>query len=88
MTSVSHQAYVFFIFILTGVIIGVLFDIFRVFRRSFKTSDFVTYIQDILFWILSGIIVLYTIFKFNNGDIRSYIIIGMLIRRNYLPSNI
>ena len=79
MISVSNQAYVFFVFILVGFIIGILFDIFRVLRRTFKTTDFITYIEDILFWILSGIIVLYAIFKFNNGDIRGYIIIGILI---------
>ena len=59
--------------------IGIIFDVFRIFRKSFKTSDFVTYIEDIIFWILSGILTLYTIMVFNNGEIRLYIFIAMLL---------
>lgn len=66
------------LFILTGIVIGVLFDIFRIIRRSFKTPDFLTYIEDILFWLMAGIILLFTIFKFNNGEIRLYIFVSLL----------
>ena len=64
------------IFLLTGMIIGFIFDFFRILRRSFKTSDIVTYIQDFLFWICTGAILLFSIFKFNNGELRGYIFIG------------
>lgn len=73
------QGYLFLIFILVGIIIGILFDIFRILRRTFKTSDFVTYIQDILFWLLSGIILIYSIFIFNNGELRAYIFLSIFI---------
>ena len=66
------------LFILTGIVIGVLFDIFRIIRRSFKTPDFLTYIEDILFWLMAGIILLFTIFTFNNGEIRLYIFVSLL----------
>lgn len=69
----------FFIFMIVGIIISVLFDLFRILRKAIKTSDMVTYIQDILFWILAGIIILYSIFTFNNGALRLYIFIGMFI---------
>ncbi len=72
-----EQAHLFYIFILTGTLIGILFDIFRILRKSFKTSDFITILQDILFCILSAILLFYTIFKFNNGEIRSYVILGI-----------
>ena len=73
------QLYTFFNFILTGVIIGILFDIFRILRKSFKTLDIITYIQDFIFLILTGIIMLYSIFTFNNGEIRGYVIIGVFL---------
>lgn len=73
------QGYLFLIFILVGIIIGLLFDFFRILRRTFKTSDFITYIQDILFWILSGIILIYSIFVFNNGELRAYIFLSIFI---------
>ncbi|MCI8482033.1 MAG: hypothetical protein HFJ27_02915 [Clostridia bacterium] len=62
----NHQAYIFVIFILNGLIIGVLFDCFRILRKSFKTSDMITYIEDIFFWILAGIVTLYFIFSYNH----------------------
>ncbi len=66
-------------FTATGIVIGVLFDIFRILRRSFKTADWLTTLQDILFWILAGFVILFSIFKFNNGEIRSYIFVGITL---------
>ena len=74
-----EQLYSFAVFILVGFLIGLLFDFFRISRRTFKTSDLITSIEDVLFWILSGLLILFTIFKFNNGDIRIYIILSILI---------
>lgn len=76
---VINQAYLFLIFTINGIVIGILFDIFRILRRSFKTSDLITYIQDILFWILTGIILLYSIFTFSNGEIRFYMFLGVFL---------
>ena len=73
------QLYTFFNFILTGIVIGILFDIFRILRKIFKTLDIITYIQDFIFLILTGFIMLYSIFTFNNGDIRGYVIIGITL---------
>lgn len=75
----QNQAYIFIIFILNGLLIGILFDIFRILRKCFKTPDFITYIQDIIFWILSGLSLLYSIFKFNNGELRLFIFLGVIL---------
>ena len=75
----ESQINTLFIFAITGFIIGILFDFFRIQRKVFKTYDIITYIQDILFWILTGLIVLYSIFVFNNGEMRIYIFLGILI---------
>ena len=74
---VINQAYLFFIFIVNGILIGILFDFFRILRKSFKTKDFVTYIEDILFWILTGFSILYFIFMFNNGEIRFFMFVAI-----------
>ena len=62
-------------FFIAGVCIGIIFDFFRIIRKSFKTPDILTYIQDILFWILAGIILLFTIFTFTTCEIRIYMFI-------------
>lgn len=74
-----NQIYCFFIFIVVGVIISILFDIFRILRKVFKTPDIITYIEDIIFGVLAGIIIIYSIFVFNNGEIRSYLFLGIII---------
>lgn len=76
---VENQAYLFLVFSLTGVIIGILFDIFRVLRKSFKTSNLITYIEDILFWILTGFLILYNIWYFNDGEIRIFMFLGIIM---------
>lgn len=76
---VTNQAYLFLIFILNGILIGLLFDFFRILRKSFKTKDIITYIQDIIFWILTGFIILYSTFTFNNGEIRIFMFIAILL---------
>lgn len=75
----QNQAYAFVIFILNGFLIGLLFDIFRIFRKTFKTPDFITYFEDFSFWIISGLILLYSIFKYNNGELRIYIFLGVIL---------
>ena len=76
---VINQAYLFLIFTINGVLIGLLFDVFRILRRSFKTADIITYLEDILFWILTGLILLYSIFTFSNGEIRFYMFLGIFL---------
>ena len=68
---VENQTYLFIVFSLTGIGLGVLFDFFRALRKTFKIPDLVTYLE--------GIIVLYNIWFFNDGEIRIYMILGILI---------
>ncbi len=75
----NNQAYTFLLFILNGICIGIFFDLFRILRKTFKTSDWITYIEDVVFWILSGVITLYFIFAFNHGEIRLYLFLGILL---------
>ena len=79
LNSISTDAYVFCVFVSVGILVGLLFDLFRISRKSFKTTDVITYIEDIIFWILTGILILYTVFKFNNGEIRGFIFLGIIL---------
>lgn len=76
---VSNQAYLFLVFIINGIVIGLLFDFFRISRKVFNTNDMMTYIEDILFWILAGATVLYSIFIFNNGEMRLFMFLAILL---------
>lgn len=75
----ENQSYLFMVFTIVGMCIGVLFDIFRILRKTIKTKDFVTYIEDILFWILTGLIIIISMYKFCDGELRFFMIIGLIL---------
>ena len=87
---VTNQAYLFFVFILNGIAIGLLFDFFRIIRKVFQTRDYITYLEDILFWILTGFMILASAFIFNNGQLRFFmflaIIVGAIIYMIFISS--
>ena len=74
------QEQIFIFFFIIGIIIGIIFDIFRVLRKNIKTPDIITLIEDIIFFVLSGFLVLYSIIKLNNGEIRFYLFIAIFTR--------
>ena len=79
MENSINQLYTLFVFILSGAVIGILFDLFRILRKSFKTHDIITYIEDMLFWILTGLFLLYIIFKYSFGQLRIYMFVSLII---------
>ena len=79
MQNSANQFYLLFIFLFSGFLIGIIFDLFRILRKSFKTSDLITYIEDFIFWIITGTYLLIIIFKFSFGQIRLYMFISLII---------
>ena len=69
----------FGIYALSGFLIGIFFDIFRILRKSFKTSNLITYIEDTIFGVITGLFLIFMLFDFNNGEIRLYIFVALLI---------
>ena len=75
----ENQFFVLLIFIISGVIIGTLFDIFRIRRRLLNLPNFITYIEDIIFWILTGTILTFVIYGVNKGNVRLYQIVALFL---------
>ncbi len=74
-----NQTQEFLYFCLIGVVITFIFDIFRSIRKNFKTSDKLTCVEDIIFLIISTLLIMTGIVKFSNGIIRFYIFLGIFI---------
>ena len=74
-----NQAYLFLIFAFNGVVVGLIFDFFRILRKTFTTSNVITYIEDVLFWILTGISIIFFMYNFSDGTIRLFMIIALLL---------
>lgn len=75
----ENQAYLFLIFTFNGVFIGLLFDFFRILRQGFKTNNIITYIEDIIFWFLTGLSIIFSMVNFSNGTIRFFMVMGIVI---------
>ena len=73
-----EQVYIFGWSILTGVILGILFDLFRGLRWEGIRNVWV-YIQDVIFWIVTAIIIIVSAFLINKGELRGYMLIGYLL---------
>ena len=73
-----NQAYLFLIFTLNGIFIGLIFDFFRILRKTFKTINLITNIEDIIFWILTGLSIIFCMYKFADGNIRLFMFFGLV----------
>ena len=74
---ITNQFLLFLIYLISGILIGIVFDFFRSLRKSIKTSNLFTYIEDILFWTITSFIIILTILKYNYGELRLYIFLGI-----------
>lgn len=77
LSSISTQFNLLFFSILAGVITGVLFDLYRVFRGLENPNIVVTFLEDTLFWILTGIIVFIFLLSTNYAYMREYVYIAI-----------
>jgi spore cortex biosynthesis protein YabQ len=73
LASVSTQFNLLFFSLMAGVITGVLFDLYRVFRGLESPNIVLTFIEDTLFWILTGIIVFIFLLNTNHAYMREYV---------------
>lgn len=72
------QGQIFIVFLIIGLCVGVIFDIFRAIRKVFDTSDFATYIEDIIFIAIVGVLIVNNLILVNNGEIRFFIILAII----------
>ncbi|MDF2523533.1 MAG: hypothetical protein K0R31_1174, partial [Clostridiales bacterium] len=77
--TVSSQAYVFLWSVIGGMAIAFIYDLFRIKRKTIRTINFLTHIEDLVYWILVALIMFAVVYYSNEGEIRGYIFIGTLI---------
>lgn len=71
------QEQTFILFFIIGLIIGIIFDFFRAIRKNFKSSDFATLIEDIVFLVLTSALIIFSIIRINGGEVRFYLFLGI-----------
>ncbi len=79
MYSVYHETYILLATIYGGLLIGFIYDLYKVFRRLFHPKKVATYLQDILFWSIISVVSFYVLIISNQGDLRFYNFIGFVV---------
>lgn len=77
--AISMELQFFLVSILWGVIILVIYDVLRIFRRVVKHKWFFVAVEDVLFWIVSAFLIFRMMYQQNNGTIRGFSILGMTL---------
>ena len=79
METVQFQSYIFSYSVYGGILIGILYDIYRALRGRRKRDRLITSLWDVLFLLSVFIVVIWAVFSSNYGDIRAYVLIGFLV---------
>ncbi len=79
MQSLASQFFAFGVTVLMGITIGILFDVYRVTKGSICPRKVFTYLGDLLFWLISTLVIFFMLLIGNWGEFRLYVIIGILL---------
>ena len=83
--------------LLSGLLFGLLFDVFRIVRRSFDEKGRFVNFFDGLFWIVYAVLFIRRLFIINGGDLRWFVFAGtffgillyfFLLSRIFMPVGI
>lgn len=76
---VKLQAAVFLWTVLGGIITSLVYDLFRISRKLFKTPPWVVFVSDLVFWIVCSFLNFAIILEKNSGELRWYLFFGIII---------
>lgn len=74
----SSQVSTFAVTIATGAFIGLFFDFYRVIYSLFRPRRMLTYITDLLFWMVATAITFGALLICNWGELRAYVFFGLI----------
>ncbi|MEN6568316.1 MAG: spore cortex biosynthesis protein YabQ [Veillonellales bacterium] len=74
----ASQTVTFFITIITGLLLGVLFDFYRTLRNQIKLPLLLGSLADLGYWAAATVVVLAGLLLGNWGELRFYVFIGLV----------
>lgn len=77
--SLIDQVKLIIFSLLSGIITGLFFDIYRLIRGFENPKKILTIIQDLLFWTLTSIVVFIFLMYTNEGYINFYVYVCLII---------
>ncbi len=79
MVTINEQAFLFLTCVKTGIIMGMFYDLIRVFRKIIHHPNWAVQIEDLLYWVTCGGFAFTMIYWRNYGEIRSFVFLGVII---------
>jgi spore cortex biosynthesis protein YabQ len=76
--TLSTQFYTMIAMIFMGGWLGASLDTYHRFLQRSKRKYFVVFVNDILFWVVQGLSIFYTLLLVNEGELRFYVFVAML----------
>ncbi len=73
------QEYMLAVSVMGGMLLGFIWDIYRLFRHYIKLGSVGTAMGDIVYWIVSIYISVNLIFDLSYGNVRLFILLGFLL---------
>ena len=77
--SMSGQAAIFLMTVAVGFFIGLVYDIFRVFRSAVPHSWPFVALEDLLFWVMVTVAMFYVMLNYNSGEVRPFAVVGAFL---------
>jgi len=77
--SMSGQGWLFLSTVLVGAAIGLLYDAFRIFRKTAPHSSFAVQLEDLFFWVAATGLTFYYMLHRNYGEIRPFALLGFVV---------
>jgi spore cortex biosynthesis protein YabQ len=76
MDAISAQLFAIFITILSGFLLGLFFDLYRVLRALWRPGPLWTRVGDLLFWLFALCLLFSLLLLGNWGQMRLYVVLG------------
>jgi spore cortex biosynthesis protein YabQ len=76
--DLQRQVYVFAVTLAAGMILGILYDIYRVLRQKFRPQRIMTGLSDLLYWLSATLVVFLALVASNWGELRFYVYLGLV----------
>lgn len=76
--ELTNQVTTFVMTMVIGILLGVLFDGYRVLRGIFNPRALMTWFTDLLYWLIATAVVFISLVLSNWGELRFYVFIGII----------
>lgn len=76
----SEETIIFFIFVIYGLCVSIIYDIFRALRKTQKkTTPKIVLIQDVIYIMIISIMIIGLMYKYIKSDLRVYLMLASIL---------